>query len=128
LRIQLIDTPGLLDRPFSERNKIELKAVFAIKHLADALVFLVDPSPGSYYDLPRQLSILEEISSSVVSAEKTLVAVNKVDACPEEAVENVVKLFSSKGFGRIHKISALKGEGLEKRVEEAAIIALEGYK
>jgi len=56
-KIQLIDSPGLLDRPMNERNKIEQQAVLAIKELADVIFFIVDPTA----DLTSQTSLLREI-------------------------------------------------------------------
>ena len=38
---QVIDVPGLLDRPMSERNPIELRAIAAIRYLADSILFLI---------------------------------------------------------------------------------------
>ena len=40
--IQIVDTPGILDRPLTERNQIELRALAAIKTLATAIVFIFD--------------------------------------------------------------------------------------
>ena len=42
--IQIIDTPGLLDRPVLEMNDIELNAIVALEHLADAILFIFDGS------------------------------------------------------------------------------------
>ncbi|MHA2254158.1 MAG: NOG1 family protein, partial [Candidatus Kariarchaeaceae archaeon] len=47
ISVQFIDTPGLLDRPLDQRNKIELQAIAALKHLSDILVFLIDASSGA---------------------------------------------------------------------------------
>lgn len=62
-RVQIIDTPGLLDRPLSKRNKIERRAILALKHLADIILFIIDPTETCGYALERQLSLLEEIKS-----------------------------------------------------------------
>lgn len=59
--VQILDTPGLLDRPLSERNEIELKAVLCLKHLADLIVFVIDPTETCGYPLEKQLSLLEEV-------------------------------------------------------------------
>jgi len=60
MRIQIIDTPGLLDRPLNRRNKIEKRAVLCLKHLADIILFVIDPTETSY-PVEKQLSLLGEI-------------------------------------------------------------------
>ncbi len=76
-RYVVIDTPGLLDRPFSERNKIELQAISALKHLADVIVFILDPSETCGYSVERQLKLLREIR--VEFKVPMLVILNKMD-------------------------------------------------
>ncbi len=46
-RYQVIDTPGMFDRPPSEMNQIEKQAVLALKYLAGVVVFVYDPSEAS---------------------------------------------------------------------------------
>ncbi len=58
---QIIDTPGLLDRPIHKRNRIEKKAILCLKHLADCIVFIVDPTETCGYSIKNQTSLLEEI-------------------------------------------------------------------
>ncbi len=60
-RIQVIDTPGLLDRPLEKRNKIEKRAILALKHLADVIVFVIDPTETCGFQIEKQLSLLSEI-------------------------------------------------------------------
>ena len=62
-RYQLVDTPGLLDRPAEERNAIESQAVSALTHLADAVLVLLDASGECGYPLDRQLELLAEIDA-----------------------------------------------------------------
>ena len=61
VRYQLVDTPGLLDRPAEERNAIESQAVSALTHLADAVVVLVDASGECGSPLADQLELLAEV-------------------------------------------------------------------
>lgn len=61
IRYQLVDTPGLLDRPMSERNEIERQAVTALTHVADCVVFIIDPSESCGYPLDVQLRLRDEI-------------------------------------------------------------------
>lgn len=56
-RFQIVDTPGLLDRPFSKRNEIELQAIAALKNLADVIVFILDPSETCGYSLSDQKNL-----------------------------------------------------------------------
>jgi len=60
-RIQIIDTPGLLDRPLEKRNYIERKAISAINHLADLIIFVIDPTETCGYNLEKQVNLLSEI-------------------------------------------------------------------
>jgi nucleolar GTP-binding protein len=61
IRYQIIDTPGLLDRPAEERNEIEQMAVSAIEHLADAILFVVDASEECGYPLDAQLELRADV-------------------------------------------------------------------
>ena len=63
IRYQIIDTPGLLDRPADERNDIERQAVSALTHLADAVVFVVDASGDCGYPLDAQLQLRDAVAA-----------------------------------------------------------------
>ncbi|WP_255152368.1 NOG1 family protein [Halorarius halobius] len=68
IRYQLVDTPGLLDRPADERNAIESQAVSALTHLADAVLFLVDPSESCGYPLEAQLALRDDVEQLFADA------------------------------------------------------------
>lgn len=70
---QIIDTPGLLDRSFSKRNDIERQAISALKHLANVIVFLLDPSEACGYKLDDQLNLLSEVKKMFKDAEIVVV-------------------------------------------------------
>jgi len=63
IRYQIVDTPGLLDRPAAERNEIEDQAVSAMVHLADAVLFFLDPSGTCGYPLEAQLALRDELEA-----------------------------------------------------------------
>ena len=65
---QIIDSPGILDRPMNERNMVELKAVLAIKHLADVVLFLIDPQAGLGLQENLCLEIRDGLGVKVVAA------------------------------------------------------------
>ncbi|MCX6651086.1 MAG: 50S ribosome-binding GTPase [Methanomassiliicoccales archaeon] len=77
-RYQVIDTPGLLDRELSDRNRIEMQAVTALKHLANAVLFILDPSETCGYGMDGQLRLLDAVRE-LFPAVPILVVENKVD-------------------------------------------------
>ncbi len=115
-RITFIDTPGLLDRPLSERNEIELKAVLALKHLADKIVYLVDASPNTYYTLEEQINVLRDVERIVGG--NIVVCINKIDITPPHMVKEAREKLEEAGYSNILEISAAKGMGLDKLLEE----------
>jgi nucleolar GTP-binding protein len=60
-RYQVIDTPGLLDRPMSERNDVERQAVTAIKYLDAVVLFILDASETCGYEIEDQKRLLDEV-------------------------------------------------------------------
>jgi nucleolar GTP-binding protein len=97
-KIQLIDTPGLLDRPISKKNEIEKLAIAALAHLADIILFIFDPSETCGYLLEDQNKLFLYIKKLFVKS-KIIKIENKSD---------VIKT-NSKNL----KISNKTGEGLE---------------
>jgi nucleolar GTP-binding protein len=62
IRYQIVDTPGLLDRPPEERNAVESQAVSALTHLADAVLFVVDASGACGFPLGDQLELRDAVA------------------------------------------------------------------
>ncbi|MFX0143851.1 MAG: GTPase, partial [Candidatus Hodarchaeota archaeon] len=42
IKIQCLDTPGILDRSMSKRNNIELQAILALRLISDLILFIFD--------------------------------------------------------------------------------------
>jgi nucleolar GTP-binding protein len=98
-KLQVIDTPGLLDREFEQRNAIERQAVLALKYLADVIVFVIDPSETSGYRMEEQMSLLE--STRKAFPDITIIEIeNKSD----------LKMSRSQRL----KVSALSNQGMEE--------------
>ncbi|MFX0087619.1 MAG: hypothetical protein ACFFAU_18360, partial [Candidatus Hodarchaeota archaeon] len=57
---QIVDTPGILDRPLEERNEIELRAIAALKTLATGIIFIFDYT--QFDALVAQQNLLRQIS------------------------------------------------------------------
>ncbi len=81
-KLQLIDTPGLLDRPPSDMNSIELKAVTALRRLKGVVLLLIDVSPSAILPIASQFKILEYLKVYLKDKE-VYVALNKVDIADE---------------------------------------------
>ena len=78
LKVQLVDTPGLLDRPMIKRNAIEMQAIAALEHLGSLVLFLLDSSESGGVSVEEQLSLLEEVKELLPGTE-LLVCVSKAD-------------------------------------------------
>ena len=100
---QIIDTPGLLDRPLSKRNDIEKQAIAALAHLADLIVFMIDPSETCGYSLKDQYNMLDQIK-------------NLFGDVPIVVVENKADL--KKTESSTFKISCENKEGIEELTTE----------
>jgi nucleolar GTP-binding protein len=74
LRIQLIDTPGALNR--SKANIIEQRAYVILENAADIAVFVYDPT--NHYSLQDQLLLFERVKK-IIGDNKVLFYVSKGD-------------------------------------------------
>jgi nucleolar GTP-binding protein len=109
---QILDTPGLLDRPLTERNRIELQAIMALRHVADLIVFMVDPSETCGYSLDMQLSLYNDIKKSFNIP--IIPTINKVDVSPPEMLEKAKKVVGDD----VIEMAALKGIGIKELIEK----------
>jgi len=103
---QVIDTPGLFDRPLEKRNPIERQAIAALRNLADVVVFMLDPSGTCGYELEGQLHLLEDIRKTFVDI-KVLAVANKADLLYGQQMDRVREL-----CGDVIFISATTGQGI----------------
>ncbi len=95
---QLIDTPGLLDRPLEKRNRVERKGIAALKHLALLIIFVLDPSEHCGFSQEAQASLLKGIAKEFGKG-KVAVYLSKRDIASAEQAEKAVKRI--KGFALI---------------------------
>lgn len=83
LRWQVIDTPGILDRPLEERNTIEMQAITALAHLQCCVLYFVDISEECGYTVDAQLALFNSIRPLFANKQVMMVA-NKTDVMPYE--------------------------------------------
>lgn len=78
LQHQLVDTPGLLDRPMINRNAIEMQAIAALEHTGSLVLFLLDGSEQCGTPMEEQLNLLEEVKGLLPETD-LLVVSSKAD-------------------------------------------------
>jgi nucleolar GTP-binding protein len=84
---QIIDTPGLLDRPLEERNNIEMQTITALAHLGGCSLFIIDISEHCGYNLKQQADLFESLKP-LLEKKPILVICNKIDLMkPTELTE-----------------------------------------
>jgi nucleolar GTP-binding protein len=59
--IQVIDTPGILDRPIEEMNEIEKKSILALNYLANLIIYIFDLTETCGYSIKEQENLLNNI-------------------------------------------------------------------
>lgn len=107
-RYQILDTPGLLDRPMEDRNRIERQAIAALAHVADAIVFLLDPTGTCGFPLDAQLRLLDAVRAAFPEV-PVVVAENKADLLGPA--------------GDRPRVSAVRGDGIEELLDTAVRVA-----
>lgn len=96
LRYQVIDTPGILDRPFEDRNIIEMCSITALAHLRAAVLFFLDVSGSCGYSVAQQAALFHSIKSLFMN-KPLIIVCNKIDlqgldALPEEDMKLVMEM------------------------------------
>src|SRR6056297_666830 len=89
IRYQIVDTPGLLDRPPQDRNAIESQAVSAIEHLADCMLVMVDPTGECGYPIGSQLELRDSIAAQFEDVPVLTIA-NKADRFEADELDPAV--------------------------------------
>ncbi len=112
---QVIDTPGLLDRPLSRRNKLELQAITALRDLPGIILFVFDPTETCGYPIREQINVLRDVSETF-SGKKLIVVMNKMDLWGnfQDKVKEALALLDKYEH---MKVSALTGDGMDNLIE-----------
>lgn len=80
-KIQLVDTPGTLNR-IEKMNDIELQAHYAMKYLAEKIIFVLDPTPT--YPLADQEKLLQQTKKY---NKDVIVYLSKTDIISDEELQ-----------------------------------------
>jgi len=106
MTFQIVDTPGILDKPISKRGKVELLSISAFGRLSNVIAFIVDASECNAFSLESQKALYDDVAASFKGI-PLLVFFNKCDLATPEQLKRAEEL-----FGPGDRLSALKSEGL----------------
>ncbi|MCK4808851.1 MAG: 50S ribosome-binding GTPase [Candidatus Aenigmarchaeota archaeon] len=106
--VQIVDTPGLLDRSLDKRNKIEFHAIIALDHLAEMILFVFDPSETCGYTMEEQMKLYDELRREFDLP--FTVCINKVDILGVKPYDKYLKRLGKDVF----IVSAHKNEGFKE--------------
>jgi nucleolar GTP-binding protein len=96
-KFQVVDTPGLLDRPMEERNEIERQTVAALSHLRGVVLYILDPSEHCGYLIDSQLSLAEDLKNWLKLP--MLIVANKADILRFGDDKNMLHMSTETGQG-----------------------------
>jgi len=92
MKVQVVDTPGLLDRPFSRRNVIERQSIASIQHIADITVFMFDYSKDTTITPSEQINLMNDIQNEFPNTE-IIQVLNKIDLLSKEETQKAQDFF-----------------------------------
>ena len=95
---QMVDTPGLLDRPMFERNSIEMQAIAALENIGDVLLFLIDNTNNPTTPINEQENLLNEVKN-LITGKPIIVAYTKSDLYEEIPLDLDICISAITGFG-----------------------------
>ncbi|XP_027355018.1 nucleolar GTP-binding protein 1-like [Abrus precatorius] len=121
LRYQVIDTPGILDRPFEDRNIIEMCSITALAHLRAAILFFLDISGSCGYNIAQQAALFHSIKSLFMN-KPLIIVCNKTDLQPLEGVpEEDMKLVMDM---KAEALKTLVGQGGEATDDDSVLLTM----
>ena len=129
LRWQVIDTPGILDKPLEERNTIEMQAITALAHLQCCVLYFMDISEHCGWTIEQQVALFENIRP--LFANKPLViVVNKTDlvAWPEGLDDHrrgLIEKLAASSSAALLPMSSVAEQGLTDVKRQACELLLE---
>lgn len=116
--IQVIDSPGVLNRALEQRNTIEMQSITALAHLKTMVIFIVDVSETCGYALKEQFKLFEDLKPLFIK-KPAILALNKVDLTPvssleSDALEFIEQFRQTNPNVEIVELSALNDELVDK--------------
>ncbi len=126
-RFQIIDTPGILDRPMATRNEIEKQAILALRRLADGIIFIFDPTETCGFEIPHQVNLFKEIRTSFPNTQ-VIIVFNKMDLFTEDQLRKLLELLGDVKDLPSFKINAKTGEHSKEVLDFILNLVKERYR
>ncbi|MCL4336790.1 MAG: 50S ribosome-binding GTPase [Candidatus Thermoplasmatota archaeon] len=101
-KIQIIDTPGILDRPMEERNEMELKSILSLRDIRGVIIFLIDPTGHSSYTMEQQENLFTEVKERFVSP--IIRVQTKADMTQERIEKLAISTETLQGFDELKEV------------------------
>lgn len=131
VRVQVIDSPGLLNRRLEERNTIEMQAITALAHLKSCVLFVFDISETCGYFLDDQVKLFEELMP-LFANKPVFVVLNKSDLRKFDQLSPENKALFEKLKAAHPNFQVVENSALDReqthRVSETAADALLQYR
>jgi len=129
-RFQVIDTPGILDRPMASRNEIEKQAILALQTLANGILFMFDPTPTCGYDIQSQVNLFHEVRANFCTSTniQLIIVLNKMDLATEEEIQVLFDLLGDIEGIPYFKVNSMTGENTKEVIEYILRLVKERYR
>ncbi len=117
IKIQCLDTPGILDRPMFKRNNIEKQAILALRLISDLILFVFDPTPASGYPVDSQIELFHEIKQnfSKEGQIEMIVVFNKMDLAKDSEIDYLKEALNLND-NQFYLTNALTGENFDNLI------------
>ncbi|KAK7272650.1 hypothetical protein RJT34_29385 [Clitoria ternatea] len=122
LTYQVIDAPGILDRPFEDRNIIEMCSITALAHLrASSILFFLDISGACGYSIAQQANLFHSIKSLFMN-KPLIIVCNKTDLQPLASIsEEDMKLVMEM---KAEAFKTVVGQGGEPTDDDSVLLTM----
>lgn len=116
LRFQVIDTPGVVDKPLEDMTTIEMQSISALAHLNCAVLFFLDPSEQCGYSMDAQCALFKSLAP-IFSQRSVYLISNKSDLMRLKDVDEATKAKIDALAAASHVVDTIEascqtGEGL----------------
>jgi nucleolar GTP-binding protein len=113
VKIQVIDSPGVLNRALENRNTIEMQSITALAHLKALIVFMMDISETCGYSIQEQINLFESLKP-LFAKKPVVIALNKVDIVPFDTLPAETQALFADFHAKNDQVPILKLSALEE--------------